>query len=118
MKKLSLILALAIAITAPTIAAGKGGRAGKGGGKQGAHACMKSVKGFDTDKNGQIDGKEVDALKSALAGNPDLKVLDKNANGQIDDDEITALNARMGKHGKGKGAGKGKRAGKKKEPAA
>jgi len=117
MKKLSLILALAIALSAPTFAAGKGGKAGA---NKGGRACMKATKGFDTDKNGQIDGKEVDALKSALAGNADLKALDKNANGQLDDDEITALNARMGKHGKGagKGAGKGKRAGKKKEPAA
>lgn len=120
MKKLSLILAIAIALTAPTFAAGKGAKAGKG--KQGGRACMKATKGFDADKNGQIDGKEVDALKGALAGNADLKALDKNANGQIDDDEITALNAKMGKHGKGKGAGKGagkgKRAAKKKEPAA
>ena len=119
MKKLSLILVLALTFAVPTFAAGKkGGKAGR----QGAHACMKSVKGFDTDKNGQIDGKEVDALKAGFAGNADLKALDQNANGQIDDDEITALNAKMGKHGKGKGAGKGagkgKRAGKKKEPAA
>ena len=121
MKKLSLILALAIALTAPTFAAGKGGKAAKEGkAKQCGRACMKATKGFDSDKNGQIDGSEVQALKDALAGNADLKALDKNANGQIDDDEITALNAKMGNRGKGKaggkGAGKGK--GKKKDPAA
>lgn len=119
MKKLALILALAITFTAPTFAAGKAGKGAKEGkGKQGGRACMKATKGFDTDKNGQIDGSEIQALKGALAGNADLKALDKNTNGQIDDDEITALNAKMGKHGKGKGKGAGKGKGKKKQPAA
>ena len=102
MKKLSaIIIALAIAFTAPSFAAGKGG---KGKGKEG-RACMKGVRGFDSDKNHQIDGKEADALKKAFAGNADLKALDTNANGTLDDDEITALNAKMVKHGKGAGKG-------------
>jgi hypothetical protein len=109
MKKLSIILAVAIALTAPTFAAANA-RKGKGGPNKAQHACMKAVKGFDTDKNGQIDGKEIEALKAAFAGNAALKQLDTNANGKLDDDEITALNAKLGRHAKGKGkrAGKGK----------
>jgi len=48
---------------------------------------------FDTNKNGKIDGNEVEELRKAFAG--DLKAqlakLDKDGNGKLDDAEIAAI---------------------------
>ena len=61
------------------------------------------LKTYDTDKNGAIDGSEVEALKKAFDADKTgpLKKLDTNSDGTLDDSEVAAIKARKGK---GKGA--------------
>ncbi|MEA3212810.1 MAG: hypothetical protein QOE70_5867 [Chthoniobacter sp.] len=66
------------------------------------------LKQYDTDSNGEIDGKERDALRTAFGSNAALKKLDTNGDGKLDDTEIASIKAKK------KGEGK---AGKNKKPA-
>lgn len=58
------------------------------------------LKKYDTDKNGAIDGTEVEALRKAFDNDP-LRKLDANKDGMLGDEEIATIKVR---HGKGKGA--------------
>ena len=92
-------------------AAQKGERAGK---RAEQREMRQTLKRFDTDKNGQIDGTERDALRKWFA---DFKALDKNSDGTLDDTEIDALKIHnASKAGKGT-KGKARKAGNKDAPA-
>ena len=75
------------------------------------------LKTYDTDKNGAIDGTEVEALKKAFDADKTgpLKKLDTNTNDTLDDSEVAAIKAR---HGKGKGKGAAAKVGKRKNKKA
>ena len=64
------------------------------------------LKKYDTDKNGAIDGTEIEALRKAFDADKTgpLKKLDANNDGTLDDKEVAAIKA---PHAKGKGKGKG-----------
>lgn len=68
---------------------------------------------YDTDKNGAIDGTEIDALRKAFDADKTgpLQKLDTSADGTLDDTEVAAIKAR---HGKGKGKGAAGKVGKRK----
>lgn len=96
---------LALAIPPPLFAA-KGARKGNRPNQadKADRAARPGVllKKYDTDKNGAIDGTEVEALRKAFDADQTgpLKKLDANNDGTLDDKEITAIKAR---HGKGEG---------------
>ena len=48
---------------------------------------------YDTDKNGKIDGAEVEAVKKAFEADPkgELAKFDTNADGKLSDEEIAAI---------------------------
>lgn len=54
---------------------------------------LKVLRGFDTNKNGRIDGPEIEKLREAFAGamNQDLARYDLNGNGKLDDREVAAI---------------------------
>jgi hypothetical protein len=82
------IAALGVAFTAPA-QAGK-----KGKNKGGSEALTK----YDTDGNGKIDGKEVDAVRAAFAAKEAAAVaLDTNNDGVLSDEEIAAAGAKKHK---------------------
>ena len=68
------------------------------------------LKTYDTDKNGSIDGSEIEALRKAFDADKTgpLQKLDANSDGTLDDSEVAAIKARHGK-GKGQAAKAGKR---------
>jgi hypothetical protein len=71
---------------------------------------------YDTNKNGVIDGDEVEAVRKAFAADPkgEFAAYDRNGDGKLDDGEIAAIKPPATKGGGGK-----KEGGKKKpEPAA
>ena len=72
------------------------------------------LKKYDTDKNGAIDGSEIDALRKAFDADKTgpLKKLDGNSDGTLDDKEVAEIKAR---HGKGKGKGAAAKPGKRKK---
>ncbi len=105
MQKLTLLLALILTVSTPAFAAKAKGKAPAKSARPG-----KVLHPLDKNKDHQIDGDEVKALKEAFAKADQgsmLRQLDKNTNGMLDEAEVTALNARMAKHA-------GKKAGKKK----
>lgn len=75
------------------------------------------LKTYDTDKNGAIDGTEIEALKIAFDADKTgpLQKLDTNTNDTLDDSEIAAIKAH---HRKNKGTGAGRKVGKRKNKAA
>lgn len=100
-----------IALVAPTPAfAAKGAKKGNkaAAGDKADRAARPGVllKKYDTDKNGAIDGTEIEALRTAFDADKTgpLKKLDANNDGKLDDSEVAAIKAHKGK-GKGKGAG-------------
>ena len=109
---------LALAVPTPLFAA-KGARKNKQA-KQAAQASQADkagrpgivLKKYDTDKNGAIDGIEVETLRKDFDSDKTgpLKHFDANNDGTLDDKEIAEIKAR---HGKGAGAGGAKRKNKK-----
>jgi hypothetical protein len=114
MKMLSILIALVVALSSPSLA-GRKGQAGKSEGKR-AKAAL-ALKKIDANSNRQIDGAEVAVLKDKFAKAPAdsrlKKKLDRNTNGQLDDDELAALNKRFAKAGKAGKDAKGKKAARK-----
>jgi Ca2+-binding EF-hand superfamily protein len=103
MKLLPILLTLAFAFTAPSAFAGKGNKAGKGGGHKDAAAAIKAA---DKNGNNTIDADEVAALNEALSkagADSGLKALDKDGDGKFSDDEIKAINDHLAKKGEKKG---------------
>jgi hypothetical protein len=92
---LILALAAAFALPATSFAAKGKGKKGEAANRRSIHA----VQSYDTNKNGQIDGDEVEALKKAFTADPKgaLAFVDKNSSGTLEEDEISALNARLSK---------------------
>ena len=108
---LSTACLLALAMPTPLLAA-KGARKGNKpnqADKAGRPGMV--LRKYDTDKNGSIDGTEVEALRKAFEADKTgpLKRLDANNDGTLDETEIAAIKAH---HGKGV-AGKGERRRKK-----
>src|SRR5262245_53278271 len=66
----------------------------------------KALRAFDHNRNRQIDGTEIDAVKNAYAA---FKRIDANSDGSIGDDEIKALNQRVGDDANAKETKKGKK---------
>ena len=86
------IAALGVAFTAPA-------QAGKGKKKGGSEALTK----YDTDANGKIDGKEVDAVRAAFTAKEAAAVaLDTNSDGVLSDEEIAAAGGKQKKKKKNK----------------
>lgn len=58
---------------------------------------------YDKNRNGVIDGDEIEALRNDYAADPSgpLKRFDKNKDGKLDDEEIAAIKPPGSKH-KGK----------------
>ena len=88
MKLLSAILAAVFALSVPSFAAKADKGTGKGGGGR------KALRMFDRNRNQQIDGREVDAIKNAYGA---FKKADSNSDGTLADDEIKALNEKAAK---------------------
>lgn len=55
--------------------------------------AVKAAKPFDKNKNGKIDGEEIDALRKEFLKRPTgyLKFYDLNHDGQLDDVEIDGI---------------------------
>jgi hypothetical protein len=85
MKLVSVILIAVIGFSTPSFAAKEGKRAGKRG------EVRKVLRLCDRNRNKQIDGTEIQALKNAYAA---LKRIDINSDGSFDDEEIKGLNAK------------------------
>ena len=99
-----------IALAAPTPSfaakgAKKGNQANKGEMADKAARPGVLLRKYDTDKNGAIDGSEIEALRKAFDADKTgpLKKLDTSADGTLDDAEVAAIKARHanGKRGKG-----------------
>ncbi len=106
-----------IAFSAPThLFAAKGANKGKGNPADKEARPGVLLHKYDTDKNGSIDGSEMDALRKAFDADKTgpLKKLDVNNNGTLEDSEIAAIKGHHGKGGKAGKGGKGKGKGKKK----
>ena len=108
--RLLLTTACLLTLAAPTpLFAAKG--AGKGSKPNQADKAGRPgmvLKKYDSDKNGAIDGTEVEALRKTFDADKTgpLKRLDANNDGTLDDTEIVAIKAH---HGKGAAAKKEKR---------
>ncbi len=92
------ICLVTLSIPTPLFAA-KGARK-EGKAARGAHPGM-LIKRYDTDKNGTIDGTEVEALRKAFDNDPFRKI-DANNDGKLDDTEIASIKARHGRGEAGK----------------
>ena len=95
-----------IALAAPTPSfaakgAKKGNKANKGEMADKAARPGVLLRKYDTDKNGAIDGLEIDALRKAFDADKTgpLKKLDTSADGMLDDTEVAAIKPR---HANGK----------------
>jgi len=87
------IAALGVAFTAPA-------EAGKGKKKKGGSEALTK---YDTDANGKIDGKEVDAVRAAFTAKEAAAVaLDSNSDGVLSDEEIAAAGGKQRKKKKNK----------------
>ncbi len=102
--RILVLVACALTLAIPTSAfAGKGARKARKGEQAGKSARPGMLlKKYDTDKNGTIDGTEVEALRKAFDNDP-LKKIDANNDGKLDDTEIAAIKARHGRGETGKG---------------
>jgi hypothetical protein len=98
MKK-SLLLLLAgalLTLASPTVA-----QAAKDPDKKAAKQAIKAVLAqYDTNKNGVIDGDEVEAVRKAYEADKDgpLKRFDINNDGKLDDTEIAAIHKKAKKN--------------------
>jgi hypothetical protein len=86
MKLLVVILAAVTVLSTPSFAAKAGKKQGKGA------EIRKTLRAYDRNRNRQIDGAEIEALKSGYAA---LKRIDANSDGSIGDDEIKDLNSKI-----------------------
>ena len=96
---------LALAVPTPLFAA-KGARKGSKADqadKAGRPGML--LRKYDLDKNGAIDGSEVEALRKAFDADKTgpLKRIDANNDGTLDDTEIAAIKAHRGKGTAAKG---------------
>jgi len=106
MKTTHLLLATAFAFALPASL-----HAAKDPAKKEAKKAARQLIGqYDTNKNGAIDGDEIDALKKAFDNDKTgpLKQFDTNGDGKLDDNEVAAIH----------GGKKGDKAGKKADKAA
>ncbi|MEO7318084.1 MAG: hypothetical protein ABIZ56_03740 [Chthoniobacteraceae bacterium] len=108
---------IALATPAPLFAAKGANKANKGDQTAKADRAARPgmlLKKYDTDKNGAIDGTEIEALRKAFDADKTgpLKKLDANKDGTLEDSEVAAIKAHQGK---GKGAAR--KGGKKKKNA-
>jgi hypothetical protein len=87
MKLLAIILIAIVGFSTSSFAAKTDGKAAKRG------VFRKTFKAYDRNRNRQIDGAEIEALKNAYAT---FKRIDSDADGTLGDDEIKALNAKAG----------------------
>ena len=46
---------------------------------------------YDKNGNGKLEDTEKEAIRAALASDPDLKQFDKNSDGKLDDGELDAI---------------------------
>ena len=67
----------------------------------------KLLSGFDANKNGRIDGPEVEKLREAYAGalREELARFDLDGDGRLDDREVAGIRVRPGNHRPVRGAG-------------
>jgi len=67
--------------------------AGKPGGRPVHQGPLKVLRGFDANRNGRIDGPEVEKLREAFAGalHHDLARYDLNSDGKLDDREVSSI---------------------------
>jgi hypothetical protein len=86
----TLCAALAIAVATPAFA-GKGDKKEEKKAERAAAQTLMST--YDKNGNGEIDGDEKEALRTALATDAAVKKLDTNADGKLDDAEIAAVKA-------------------------
>lgn len=94
MKKWQLIVlgVCVIALAAPLGAFAKGNKGGKKGAA--AQTAPSDVYAqYDKNGNGILDADEKDAIRKALAADPNgmLKAYDTNADGKLSDDELAAI---------------------------
>jgi Ca2+-binding EF-hand superfamily protein len=54
-------------------------------------AATSSFSKYDKNGNGTLDPEEKEAIKAALATDPDLKKYDTNSDGKLDENEIAAI---------------------------
>lgn len=66
---------------------------GKPGQRTAHQGPLKVLRGFDANKNGRIDGAEVEKLREAFAGalHQDLARYDLNSDGKLDDREVSMI---------------------------
>lgn len=59
---------------------------------------VKALRAFDANKNGRIDGPEVERLREAFAGamNQDLARYDLDGDGRLDDREVASIRVSQG----------------------
>lgn len=71
---------------------------GKPGQRTNHQGPVKVLRGFDANKNGRIDGPEVEKLREAFAGalNSDLTRYDLNGDGKLDDREVANIRLHPG----------------------
>lgn len=87
---LGVLLALLASAALTTTSAKETGKPGQRTTHQGP---VKVLRGFDANKNGRIDGPEVEKLREAFAGamHQDLTRYDLNGDGKLDDREISNI---------------------------
>lgn len=115
MKK-TLIITLSLCVLGlldPGLAEAKGGKKGKHATSESSPAANSAaiLAQFDTDKDGQLNDGEVDALKKDYAANKTeiLKSFDTNNDGKLDDAEVDALKTSLTPPAAGKKGKKGKK---------
>lgn len=77
------------ALTAPTAALA--GKKNKNNAADNVSPANKVMAKYDKNSNGVLDDTEKEAIRAALAKDPDLKPFDKNADGKLDDAELAAI---------------------------
>ena len=101
--RILIVTACLLTLAAPTpLFAAKGARKGnKPNQTDKAGRPGMVLKKYDADKNGKIDGTEIEALRKAFDADKTgpLKRLDANNDGTLDDTEVAAIKARHAKGG-------------------
>jgi hypothetical protein len=87
MRGMGVLLALAALTTAVAKETGKPGQ------RTAHQGPLKVLRGLDANKNGRIDGPEVEKLREAFAGalHQDLARYDLNSDGKLDDREVSMI---------------------------
>lgn len=76
---------------------------GKNEGARTDRSAVQAVKAFDKDRDGQLDGEEKEALRSAFkSGDKNLSSLDTNRDGDLDENEMAAVSIQKSAKGKKK----------------